>query len=154
MASRREQIRMTEDEVTAFLNEQMKVQIGTVGRDGAPHLSTLFYAMVDGRLAYWTYAKSQKVVNLARNPAMTCLVDAGEKYDELRGVVLYGTGAVVEDPDTVMRVGAHVASRMNDIPLSTFDDPAARAGLERSGAKRVAITMSVDRVVSWDHRKL
>lgn len=154
MASRREQIQMTGDEVTAFLNEQMKVQIGTVGRDGAPHLSTLFYAMVDGRLAYWTYGKSQKVVNLTRNPAQTCLVDAGDAYNELRGVVLYGTAELVDDHDTVMHVGAHVASRMNDIPLSTFDDPAAREGLERSGAKRIAVLMNVDRVVSWDHRKL
>ncbi|MGI5120440.1 pyridoxamine 5'-phosphate oxidase family protein [Marinactinospora thermotolerans] len=148
----RDRIRMSDHEVAAFLAEHRKVQVATVGRNGEPHLSTLFYAMLEGRLAFWTYAASQKVVNLRRRPTMTCLVEDGEEYARLRGVTLYGTAEIHADPTTVLHVGAAVAARMAGVGVEEPGD--VRAGLERAGRKRVAVFLSVRRVASWDHTKL
>ena len=76
--------RMTEDESWALVAEQRKLQVATIGRDGRPHLATLFHTVLDGRLAFWTYAKSQKIRNLDRDPRLTCLVEAGDEYEQLR----------------------------------------------------------------------
>lgn len=157
MANRRAQIRMTDDELGTFLDEQTKVQVATIGKDGTPHLSTLFYAMHDGHLAFWTYGSSQKVVNLRRDPRMTCLVEGGQAYDELRGATLYGTGRIVADLDEVLRVGGKVAARMTGRPAEEFDpdaDAGVRAGLERTGRKRVAVFLDITRAVTWDHAKM
>ena len=91
----------------------MKVQVATIGPDGAPHLTTLFYVVEDGQIAFWTYGASQKVVNLRRDPRITCLVEDGEDYFELRGVSIQGTAAL----DRGVRprsatLGAKVARRM------------------------------------------
>jgi hypothetical protein len=152
----RDRIRMSDDEVAAFLAGSFKVQVATVGRDGGPHLVTMFYALLDGKIAFTTYRSSQKVLNLRRDPTMTCLVEDGTEYGELRGAALYGKGRVIEDPDVRLKVGAVVGSRMAGLPVPEMGapvDPAFAAGLERSLAKRVVIVMEPDRVVSWDHRK-
>lgn len=157
MSSRRTQIQMTPEELDAFLAEQMKVQVATVGKDGTPHLSTLFYAVHDGTVAFWTYGTSQKVVNLRRDPRMTLLVEDGQAYDQLRGATLYGTARILDDLDEVLRVGGKVAARMAGRPEAEFDpdgNPEVRAGLEKAGRKRVAVLMEVTRSVTWDHRKL
>lgn len=157
MSNRRTLIQMTPEELDAFLAAEMKVQIATIGKDGAPHLSTLFYAMHHCSLAFWTYGASQKVVNLRRDPRMTCLVEAGQAYDQLRGATLYGTARIVDDHDEVLRVGGRVAARMAGRPEESFDpdaDPQVRAGLEQAGRKRVAVIMDATRAVTWDHRKL
>ncbi|MFB4312989.1 pyridoxamine 5'-phosphate oxidase family protein [Actinomadura sp. 21ATH] len=154
--SRREQIRMTDAEVAAYLAESSKVQVATLGKDGAPHLVTMFYALLDGKIAFSTYRTSQKVVNLRRDPTMTCLVEDGTEYSELRGVSLYGKGRIVDDPEVRLQVGAVVGARLAGLPVPEMGaplDPAFKEGLERSLAKRVIIVMEPDRVVSWDHRK-
>ncbi|WP_407701432.1 pyridoxamine 5'-phosphate oxidase family protein [Thermomonospora echinospora] len=148
---------MTPDEVAAFLAEQFKVQVATLDPDGAPHLVTMFYALLDGRIAFSTYASSQKVVNLRRNPVMTCLVEAGTEYAELRGVKLKGKGRIVEDPDVRLKVGAVVGSRLAGLPVPELGaplDPGFAEALRQSMAKRVIIVMDPDHVASWDHRKL
>lgn len=150
---RRAEIRLNPEEVERFLAEQYKVQVATVGPHGAPHLATLFYAVLGGRLAFWTYGSSQKVLNLRRDPRVTCLVDDGTRYEELRGAVLYGTAEISEDPATVLRVGAAVAARMAGSPETPMS-PEAREALARSGRRRVAVFVTADRVVSWDHAKL
>jgi len=157
MPSSRTRIRMSPEEIDTFLADQLKVQVATVGKRHEPHLSTLFYALRDGHIAFWTYRASQKVVNLRRDPTMTCLVEGGEQYDELRGVALYGTGRIIEDLDEVLRVGGRVGARMTGRPASELDpdaDPAVRAGLAQTGRKRVVVVMEPTRTVSWDHRKL
>ncbi|ASU82775.1 pyridoxamine 5'-phosphate oxidase [Nocardiopsis gilva YIM 90087] len=145
---------MTGAEVADFLAAHRKVQVATVGRHGEPHLSTLFYAMVDGRLAFWTYAAAQKTVNLRRDARMTCLVEDGEDYAELRGVALYGTAEVTGDPESVLRVGAGVTAAMTGVGQEDLRVPEAQEQLAKAGRKRVAVFLDVDRVVSWDHRKL
>ena len=78
--SRRDQIRMPEAELAAFLDEQRTVIVATNGRDGWPHLMPLWYTVRDGELWSWTYARSQKVRNLERDARATVQVEAGEQY--------------------------------------------------------------------------
>jgi PPOX class probable F420-dependent enzyme len=103
---------MSQPEIDAFLEAAMKVQVATVNPDGAPHLSTLFYVMQDGVMAFWTYGSSQKIKNLERDPRITCLVEDGEDYFELRGVSVTGTAELVRDEPGIRKIGTAVAQRM------------------------------------------
>jgi len=113
MASGRNAVTMSDGEIEQFLTDNMKVQIATIGPDGTPHLTTLFYVLEDGMVAFWTYGRSQKVVNLRRDPRITCLIEDGEDYFELRGVQLTGVVRPVED---VAAVGRLVAARVDGAP--------------------------------------
>ncbi len=97
--SRRDRIRMTEIERDAFLHERHVMNVATLGADGRIHLVAMWYGFVGDRIGFWTYGRSQKVVNLERNPTMTCLVESGETYDQLKGVELVCRGVVERDPE-------------------------------------------------------
>jgi PPOX class probable F420-dependent enzyme len=147
--SRRAAIRMTDHEVEAFLAEPHHLQVATIGRDGRPHLVAMWYGFFEGAPAFWTYGKSQKIVNLRRDPRLTCLVEAGTRYKDLQGVELIGTATILEGKDEVMAVGRSVYERYT----GPYTDDKAPV-LEATGAKRVAVRVDVEDVVSWDHRKL
>ena len=149
MPSRRDLIRMTPAEVDEFLSGRHTMNIATHSPDGSIHLVAMWYGFLDGAPAFETYAKSQKVLNLRRNPNITALVEDGDDYDELRGVELVGTAEIIEDRDPLMEAARSVVQRYYGI-----DDPAALdAAAEALANKRVAILINVERVVSWDHRK-
>ncbi|MEV5412527.1 TIGR03618 family F420-dependent PPOX class oxidoreductase [Thermopolyspora sp. NPDC052614] len=141
---------MTDDEVAAFIAEARKVQLATINPDGTPHLVTMFYGVLDGRICFWTYGKAQKTRNLERDPRITCLVEAGEDYDKLRGVMVYGTVERLDDPASVLTIGTEVARRMTGLD----DVEPMRDHIEHTARKRVAFVVHPTRVVSWDHRKL
>jgi PPOX class probable F420-dependent enzyme len=151
MANRRAQIVMSADEVDAFLRQQRVLNIATIGPTGHPHLVAMWYGFVDGAIAFWTFAKSQKVRNLRRDDRLTALVEDGEQYGELRGVELVGRGEIVEGFDDVMRIGLSVAERYNG-PAAASE--AARPFLEAQALKRVGVVLHVERTASWDHTKL
>jgi PPOX class probable F420-dependent enzyme len=147
----RERVRMSPQEVEAFLGAASKVQVATVNPDGSPHLTTLFHVVQDGRIAFWTYARSQKVRNLERDPRISCLVEDGQEYAELRGVSITGTAELVRDEDGVRAIGTAVADRMADgADLGEL----GAAEIERQVPKRVGVLVTPTRVASWDHRKL
>jgi PPOX class probable F420-dependent enzyme len=148
--SQRARIRMTDEEARAFLDEPRTMTVATLDAFGHPHLVAMWYGFVDDRPAFWTYAKSQKVVNLRRDPRITVLVEAGETYHELRGVQLRGTGTVTDDPETVLAVGEDVFRRYQRTEVT--ED--VRDGLRDQASKRVAVLIEVQELVSWDHRKL
>ena len=151
MASGRNAVTMSDGEVEQFLVENMKVQVATIGPDGAPHLTTLFYVVEDGRIAFWTYGASQKVVNLRRDPRITCLVEDGEDYFELRGVSIQGRARLVEEYDDIRTLGAKVARRMaGDMDLGDFGDEI----VDKQARKRVGVVVEPDRTSSWDHHKM
>lgn len=151
MAGGRASVAMTPDEVDEFLGSEMKVQVASIGRDGHPHLTTLFYAMVDGRIAFWTYASSQKIKNLQRDPRVSALIETGTDYNELRGVSVKGTAEVVTDRDRIREVGSRVVSVMSGgEDLGELRD----AIVEHQVTKRYAVLVTPDKVASWDHRKL
>ena len=147
--NRRDLIRMTDDEVADYLQGRHTLNVATLGPGGRIHLVAMWYGFLDGDIAFWTYAKSQKIRNLERNPAMTCLVETGSTYDQLKGVELVGTGEVVTDRDAVQRLGENVYERYT-APV----DDGAREIVAMMGAKRAAVRLRVERVVSWDHTKL
>jgi PPOX class probable F420-dependent enzyme len=147
--SQRDRAKMTDEEVAALVAEQRKLQLGTINPDGTPHLVTMFYATVDDKIAFWTYKKSQKMRNIERDPRVTCLIETGEDYFELRGALIYGNAKVLTDQNEIRYVGAGVVRRMMDIQ----DDEVAPF-VEATGAKRYAIVVEPVRVASWDHRKL
>ena len=150
--NRRAAIRMSEEEVAAFLEEEKTLTLATIGRDGRPHLMPLWYVRrPDGTLLGWTYGPSQKVRNLERDPRCTVQVEAGTEYGELRGVMLEADCVLHRDEEAVWQVGAALARRYGgaeDLP------PEAEAALRQQAAKRVALELRVSRTVSWDHRKL
>jgi PPOX class probable F420-dependent enzyme len=149
MPSRRELIQMAPEEVDAFLDEGRVMNVATRNRDDTIHLVAMWYCVIDGVPAFWTYGRSQKIRNVERDPRMTCLVETGERYEELKGVELVGRGEVVHDRDEIMAVGAAIYERYFG-PLTEEAQPF----LERTGAKRLVVRIHVDRVVSWDHTKL
>jgi PPOX class probable F420-dependent enzyme len=151
MASGRNAVTMSDGEIEQFLADNMKVQIATIGPDGTPHLTTLFYVLEDGMLAFWTYGRSQKVVNLRRDPRITCLVEDGEDYFELRGVSIQGKARLVENYDDIRALGSRVARRMaGDMDLGDFGDEI----VEKQARKRVGIVVEPVKVASWDHHKM
>lgn len=140
---------MEPSEVGDLLGTGRKVQVATVNPDGTPHLVTVFYALVGGKISFFTYRRSQKARNLARDPRITCLVEAGEDYGALRGAIVYGTARLVEEYLAVVEIGIRVVTRTMGLP----DDEVA-GYVEHTARKRVAYIVEPDRIVSWDHRKL
>jgi PPOX class probable F420-dependent enzyme len=151
MASSRNAVQMSDQEVTDFLGGSMKVQVGTIGPAGEPHLTTLFYVVDGGRIAFWTYGRSQKILNLRRDPRITCLVEDGEDYFELRGVTVTGRARLVEEYDDIRSLGARVAKQMaNGVDLGDFGDEL----VSQQAHKRVGVIVEPDKIASWDHRKM
>ena len=146
--SRRDQIKMSEDEALAFLDEERTVVCATNGREGRPHMMPLWYVVRDGRLWSWTYAKSQKVRNLERDPRATLQVESGIEYAELRGVMLRCDVEVHRDVDVVTDFAMELVERYAGGAEGTRDAFAQQA------PKRVALEFVECDRVTWDHRKL
>jgi PPOX class probable F420-dependent enzyme len=148
--NQRTQIKMTDEEVTAFLAERRAMSMCTINHDGTIHAVAMWYGfLADGRIGIETKAKSQKVVNLRKNPTMTCLFETGDSYEELRGVELVGRAEVLEDEASLWEVGISVFERY----YGAYSEE-MKPFVEVMLRKRVIIALNVDRIVSWDHRKL
>jgi len=147
--SRRDQIRMTAEEIDEFLSGRHTMNVASINHDGTIHLVAMWYAVLDGVPVFWTYGRSQKIKNLQRDPRITALVEDGEEYSELRGVELVGRAEIVEDRPDVLAIGEAVYERY----FGPVTDE-TRPFVELTGAKRVGVRIHVDRTVSWDHRKL
>ncbi|WP_228002953.1 PPOX class F420-dependent oxidoreductase [Nocardia australiensis] len=148
-ANQRAQIVMSDTEVTDFLTRSRIATLATIGPKGTPHLIAMWYGLIDGELWFETKAKSQKAVNLRRDPRVTCMIEAGETYDTLRGVSIEGHAEIIDDPDRLYAVGVSVWERYTG-PYSEE----VRPFVEQMLHKRVAIRVVADRLRSWDHRKL
>lgn len=147
--NQRSQIKMTDDEVAAFLAERRPMTMCTMNHDGTIHAVAMWYGFVDGTIAIETKAKSQKARNLSRNPTMTCLFEDGDSYDQLRGVELVGTAEIVEDPDKIWELGVSVFDRYQGAYTEEM-----RPLVELMLNNRIIVKLNVARTVSWDHRKL
>jgi len=150
MPKQRESIRMTPEEIDSFLGENGTLQVASINADGSPHLVAMWFAFHEGRIGFWTYAKSQKVVNLRRDSRLTVMVESGKYYEELRGVTMYGHGLIVEESEEVLRFGEVLVHRY----WGPIESDTARAMAEKMGAKRVLILVDPFDVLSWDHTKL
>ena len=152
--SRRDQIRMSDAEVLAFLEEERTVVCATNGRRGWPHLMPLWYVLRptgdEGapEVWAWTFAKSQKAKNLERDPRATLQVEAGEAYDELRGVMLECDVTVHRDVDLLRAFGLELYARYADV------DDSVREMVDNQAPKRIALQFVERSRATWDHRKL
>ncbi|GAB4584323.1 pyridoxamine 5'-phosphate oxidase family protein [Nocardia sp. IFM 10818] len=147
--NQRAQIVMSDQEITEFLERSRIATMATVGASGRPHLIAMWYGLINGEIWFETKAKSQKAVNLRRDPRITVMVEAGDTYDQLRGVSIEGRAEIVDDPEALFQVGISVWERYTG-PYSEEAKPFVEAMLN----KRVAIRVVPERVRSWDHRKL
>ena len=145
----RDRVAMTAGEVAALLAGSHKLQLATINSDGTPHLVAMYYVMLGGRIAFWTYRASQKARNLARDPRVTCLVETGEQYFDLRGVQVAGLARLVDDTAGVLEIGRGVAGGMAGIAGDAVGEYVAHAA-----RKRVGFLVEPSRIVSWDHSKL
>jgi PPOX class probable F420-dependent enzyme len=153
MPSRRDLIRMGEQETRDFLRASKTIIINSNGPGGYPHPMPMWFAVDDdGTVRMTTFRKSQKVLNIRRDPRVSLLVESGEEYNQLRGVVIYGKAEVVDDLEVVKATLRKISG------IGTISDPKALAGAEavvaNTAAKRVAILIRPEKTVSWDHRKL
>jgi PPOX class probable F420-dependent enzyme len=149
MPSRRTSIAMTAAEIEAFLQEQRVMSVATIGADGRPHVVAMWFGFIDGQPAFWTYGKSQKIVNLRRDPRVTAMIESGEQYQELRGVELVCDADLIEDADAVLDFGVQLTER--------YQGPVTEAALpfiKKNASKRVVVRLVPVKTVSWDHRKL
>ncbi len=146
--SRRDQIRMSDPEVAAFLAEQKTVICATLGPKGRPHLMPLWYVSEGLELRGWTFAKSQKAKNLERDPRATLQVEDGVEYPELRGVMLECDVQVERETRRVAEYGMALVDRY------AGGAQEAREAFRKQAEKRVGMRFTPTRVVSWDHSKL
>jgi PPOX class probable F420-dependent enzyme len=147
--NRRDQIRMSDEEIRAFLHEGRILQVATIDHDGWPHLVAMWYVLVDDQIVFWTYAKSQKALNLRRDDRLTCMVETGVRYEELRGVQIKGRATLKNDREMVQRIGELIFERY----MGPMNDN-LRQVVAAQAPKRVLVFVEPVEVVSWDHRKL
>ena len=141
---------MSEDEVLAFLDEERIVTCATLGKDGWPHLMPLWFVVRDGEILAWTFAKSQKVKNLERDNRATIQVEAGDSYDQLRGVMLKTNVELIHDTAQVLELGVQIMGKYAGGEL----DEAARTVVAAQATKRVGLRFVESERATWDHRKL
>jgi PPOX class probable F420-dependent enzyme len=142
---------MSEPELTEFLAEQRVVTVATMGPRSRPHLMPLWYVPQGLEILVWTYEASQKVKNLERDRKATLQVETGDRYSELRGVMLECDADIQRDSDRVTEIGLSVFTRYSD--AGTLSDAEVKAVAKQS-EKRVGLRFVPTRIVSWDHRKL
>jgi PPOX class probable F420-dependent enzyme len=148
--NRRDLIKMSDREVADFLQEERTLVCATAGKRGWPHLMPLWYVLREGEIWAWSYAKSQKVRNLERDERATLQVEAGEQYQELRGVMIEARARIHRDAGLVAELGRRIYERYGaGAPGDEFMDV-----VRAQAAKRVALQFVPLRVASWDHRKL
>jgi PPOX class probable F420-dependent enzyme len=152
MPSRRDQIKLSDDELRELIESERIVVVSTLGPRGWPHVMPLWYVPRDGEIWIWTYAKSQKVKNLERDPRATLLIETGVEYTELRGVQIEAEAELIRDPDRIVDYAKEMTVRYSEGIESVEGD--AAAALEAQAPKRVAIHFHPKRIASWDHSKL
>ena len=152
MANRRDEIKLNPEEQDALLAEERIVVCTTIGPRGWPHSMPLWFVVRDGDIWAWTFAKSQKVKNLERDPRCTLLVEAGVEYGELRGIQIEAEAELIRDPERVFDFAVELTVRYAE-GIDSIEGDAA-AGLRAQVQKRVAIHFHPVRTATWNHRKL
>ena len=158
-SNQRNQIVMSDAEITDFIHRSRTATLATVGATGQPHLVAMWFGALPGsdatgfgtvpELWFETKAKSQKAVNVRRDPRVTVLIEDGLTYDTLRGVSIEGTAEIYDDAEHCLLAGIGVWERYNG-PYTEELRPAVEAMMH----KRIAVRIVPTRIRSWDHRKL
>jgi len=152
--SPRADVSMTPSEVSAFLAEPRTAVLSTLSRDGSPHAAGMWFVAYQREIRMWTYAKSQKAVNLRRDPRCAFLVEYGKGYSDLRGVLVKGSLTLVEDLEEIVTIGKELYERYTLPATGVAAEQGPIAEIERQARKRVGLVLPLRRVASWDHSKL
>ena len=150
MAKSRDKVKMTDEEIAKLFGEVKSLNVATLGKDGMPHLTALWYASEGDGVMFETYGTSQKVVNLRRDPRIAVQVEAGLEYDELRGVSMRGTAEIVDQEPRLSELMSKILKRNHP----EYEGEVLATYVERMVRKRVVVVVHPDKVMSWDHRKL
>jgi len=152
----RKDITMNEAEIAAFLDEMTVLKVASIGNDGWPHVVPMWFVVEDGNMVFRSFTKSQKIVNLRRNPALTVLVESGGPYDELRGLMIKAEAKLIVDRDYVLSIYGKLAARYAMVgpePVELSPD-APESAFGRFAEKNTVVVVEPMSVASWDHRKL
>ena len=152
MPSRRDQIKLSDEEARELIDSERIVVVSSLGPRGWPHVMPLWYVPRDGEIWIWTYAKSQKVKNLERDPRATLLIETGVEYQDLRGIQIEAEAELIRDIDEIVEYAKEMTVRYSEGIESVEGD--AAAGLQAQAPKRVAIHFHPKRIATWDHSKL
>lgn len=150
MPSRRTSIALTPEEREQFLADGWTLQVASIGPGGFPHLVAMWYVVIDGAICFTTFRKSQKILNLRRDPKLTVMLESGKGYAELKGLVIEGEAELIEDAAHTAKVMAQIGQKYNGIPAPT-DTPEAALAV---ASKRVTVKLRPVDEYSWDHSKL
>jgi len=155
----RKDITMTDDERAGFLESGHTLIVTTIGHDGHPHTAPMWYVMEEGKIAFRSFTKSQKILNLQRDPRITVLHERGLAYTELQGVMIRGTARLIDgndDPNLALRMYGRLAAKYPMVgpdPVE-LDPDALEAAFGRFATKNTVVIVEPDRISTWDHTKL
>jgi PPOX class probable F420-dependent enzyme len=152
----RKDITMSPDELRTFLEAGRTLQVASLHRDGRPHLVPMWYVVEDGKVVFRSFRRSQKIVNLQRDPRLSVLVERGDAYAELQGVMIEGRARLVDDPTYVLALYGKMAAKyaMVGTEPRVLSPEELEAAFGRFAAKNTAVVVEPRRVTSWDHTKL
>ena len=150
MPSRRNQITLSEEEQKLFLEEGWTLQVATNSSSGFPHLAAMWYIMKDDMIHFTTFRKSQKILNIRRNPNITAMLESGKEYAELQGLVVQGAAELVDEIQYTADVMAKVAEKYRGMPINMADSDST----SKAASKRIAVRIRPQNIYSWDHTKL
>ncbi len=152
----RKDITMTGREITAFLDEAAILEVATIGSNGWPHLAPMWFVMEDERIVFRSFTRSQKILNLQRDPRLTVLAEDGDAYEELRGVMIKAEARLIEDPAYVLAIYGRLAAKYAMVgpePVELSEEDLYSA-FGRFASKNTAVIVEPVKTASWDHRKI
>lgn len=152
----RKDISLTDEEFAEFLERGHTLQVATIDGNGYPHLAPMWYVVRDGKIVFRSFTKSQKIVNLMRNPKLSVLLETGESYAELRGATIRGTASLVTDRTFVLDIYGALAAKYEMIGgrRQVLDAEGLEAAFGRFAEKNTAVVVEPERIATWDHTKL
>ena len=152
----RKDISLSKDELAETLATGHTLQVATIDPDGFPHLAPMWYVMRDGRITFRSFTKSQKIVNLRRNPKLAVLLESGDSYNELRGVMIRGYATLIDDRATVLAIYGELAAKYPMVggEPAVLSEDVIEAAFGGHAEKNTAVIVEAEKISSWDHTKL
>jgi len=151
--SLRDEIKMSEKELSSFLKRQISLQIGTINKDGSPHLTTMWYFYDGESFVFHTYTKSQKIINLKRDSRITLLTEAGSQYSDLQGIIVYGNAEIINGKDSIEEVIRYM-EMVGEKYIKDEDGAQYIEGMKLQAPKRSVVIVKPSKFISWDHTKI
>ena len=151
--SLRDKIKMSEEELSSFLKTQISLQIGTINKDGSPHLTTMWYFYDGESFIFHTYTKSQKIINLQKDPRITLLTEAGSQYSDLQGIIVYGNAEIINGKDSLEEVIRYM-EMVGEKYIKDEEGAQYIEGMKLQAPKRSVVIVKPSKFISWDHTKI